>query len=278
MSRTVRHDFSKPTTGDTVTTNSQSLAEVVAEPARSAAPAKVSPKALIRNAVEVNRREIENALPQGYVGGPERFARTVMTCVARDPNLLKCTPTSIIGAAMQAAQLGLTPGVLGEAWIVAYRDQATFQVGYRGLIALAARSGIVLQAHTVHERDEFTYELGLNPQLRHVPAIGNRGPSILWYAVAKDRANGDLLGFAVIDRDHVEKRRKSNRGNSPAWQDWFDEMALTKAIRECCKFLPLSVEMATAVASDGVVRDQVAGQADEFVADHDDTIDGEVLS
>ena len=47
-------------------------------------------------------------------------------------------------------------------------------------------------------------------------------------------------------------------------------MALTKAIRECCKFLPLSVEMATAVASDGVVRTEITGQADEFIADYED--------
>jgi recombination protein RecT len=278
MSRTVRHDFSKPTTGDTVTTNSQSLAEVVAEPARSAAPAKVSPKALIRNAVEVNRREIENALPQGYVGGPERFARTVMTCVARDPNLLKCTPTSIIGAAMQAAQLGLTPGVLGEAWLIAYGGECTFQLGYKGLVALAARSGIAIQAHTVYERDTFDYELGLAPTLRHVPAKGDRGPGVYWYAVARERSSGQLLGFAVLDRHQVDKRRKANRGKSPAWDQWYDEMATSKAVREVCKYLPLSVEMATALASDGAVRTEIAGQADEFVADYDDTIDGEVLS
>jgi hypothetical protein len=56
-------------------------------------------------------------------------------------------------------------------------------------------------------------------------------------------------------------------------------MALTKAIREVCKFLPLSVEMSTAVASDGAVRTEVAGHADEYVGDFDgEFIDGEVLS
>ena len=255
-----------------MTTNSPAtLAEVVAtEPAKSSAPAKVTPKQLIRQAVDINRREIENALPEGYVGGPERFARTVLTCVARDPKLLQCSPTSIIGAAMQAAQLGLTPGVLGEAWLVPYRDQCTFQVGVRGLIALAARSGIVIQAHTVHERDEFHHELGLDPVLRHVPAHGERGKSVAWYAVARDRASRELLNFAVIDRAHVDKRRAANRGSSPAWDGWYDEMALGKAVREVCRFLPLSVEMATAMASDGVVRTEIAGHADEHVADFED--------
>ncbi len=254
-----------------MTTNSPAtLAEKIAEPRKDSTPAKVTPKQLIRSAVEINRREIENALPDGYVGGPERFARTVLTCVARDPKLLSCTPQSVIGAAMQAAQLGLTPGVLGEAWLVPYRDQCTFQVGVRGLISLAARSGIVIQAHTVHERDEFHHELGLEPILRHVPAHGDRGKSVAWYAVARDRTTKDLLGFQVIDRAHVDKRRALNRGSSPAWDGWYDEMALGKAVREVCRFLPLSVEMATAMASDGVVRTEIAGQADEHIAEWDD--------
>lgn len=254
------------------TTTPATLADAVAvEPSK--APAKVTPKQLILHAVDRNRREIQNALPDGYVGGPERFARTVLTAVARDPKLLACTPQSIIGAAMQAAQLGLTPGVLGEAWLVPYRDQATFQVGVRGLISLAARSGIVIQAHTVYERDEFHHELGLDPVLRHVPAHGERGKSVAWYAVARDRATRDLLGFSVIDRAHVDKRRAANRGSSPAWDGWYDEMALGKAVREVCRFLPLSVEMATAMASDGAVRTEIGGQADEYVAE----FDGEVV-
>jgi len=237
---------------------------------QSSAPAKLSAKQLIRSAVDVNRREIEAALPDGYAGGPERFARTVLTCVARDPNLLKCSPTSIIGAAMQAAQLGLTPGVLGEAWLIPYGGECTFQLGVKGLVALAGRAGISIQAHTVYDRDEFHYELGLDPTLRHVPAKGDRGQGCYWYAVARERATSQLLGFAVLDRHQVDKRRKANRGKSPAWDNWYDEMALGKAVREVCRLLPLSVEMATALASDGAVRTEVAGHADEYVADYEE--------
>jgi len=57
-------------------------------------------------------------------------------------------------------------------------------------------------------------------------------------------------------------------------------MALGKAVRELCRFLPMSVEMATAMASDGVVRTEIAGQADEFAVSYDDdaVVDGEVIS
>lgn len=273
--RSVNHNWNKPEENAAMTDTQPDLNQALAVTKPGNTVAKLSPKQAIKNTVEVNKREILNALPDGYVGGAERFARTVLTCVARDPNLLKCSPTSIIGAAMQAAQLGLTPGVLGEAWLIPYGGECTFQLGYKGLVALAARAGVTIQAHTVYERDEFDYELGLTPTLHHKPAKGDRGKGEYWYAVARDRDTGALLGFAVLDRHHVDKRRKASRGKSPAWDQWYDEMALSKAVREVCRLLPLTVEMASALASDGAVRTEIDAQPDEIIAD--DYIDVEVV-
>ncbi len=273
--RSINHNWNRPTESEPMTDTQPDLNQALAVTKPSNKPATISPKQAIKNSVEVNKREILNALPDGYVGGAERFARTVLTCVARDPNLLKCSPTSIIGAAMQAAQLGLTPGVLGEAWLIPYGGECTFQLGYKGLVALAARAGVTIQAHTVYERDEFDYELGLTPTLHHKPAKGDRGKGEYWYAVARDRDTGALLGFAVLDRHQVDKRRKANRGKSPAWDQWYDEMALSKAVREVCRLLPLTVEMASALASDGAVRTEIDAQPDEIIAD--DYIDVEVV-
>ena len=244
-------------------------------------PAKqsTSPANVIKHTLERAANEVAAALPEGFPGGEARFRRIVMTAVSRDPNLLRCTPRSVIGAAIQAAQLGLTPGLLGEAWILPYGNEASFQVGYKGLISLAARAGIRLEAHVVYRNDQFAYELGLNPQLRHVPASGDQGPAEHWYAIARRMEDGALMSFAVLNRAQVEKRRAASKSaNSPAWKTWYDDMALTKAIREVCKFLPLSVEMATAIASDGAVRSDIAGHADEHVAEwDDDAIEGEVV-
>lgn len=274
-SRAVNHNWNRPNESEPMTDTQPDLNQALAVTKPGNSVAKLSPKQAIKNTVEVNKREIENALPAGYVGGPERFARTVLTCVARDPNLLKCSPTSIIGAAMQAAQLGLTPGVLGEAWLIPYGGECTFQLGYKGLVALAARAGVSIQAHAVYERDDFEYELGLEPTLRHKPATGDRGKGVYWYAVARDRDTGHLLGFAVLDRHQVDKRRKANRGKSPAWDQWYDEMALSKAVREVCRLLPLTVEMSTALVSDGAVRTEIDVQPDEIIAD--DYIEAEVV-
>ena len=87
---------------------------------------------------------------------------------------------------MQAVQLGLEPGLLGHCYILPYKREATFIIGYKGMIDLARRSGHIqsIYAHAVHENDEFEYELGLHPKLEHKPSHGDRGAFIGAYAVA----------------------------------------------------------------------------------------------
>jgi recombination protein RecT len=224
-------------------------------------------------AVELRHAEpaIAAALPEGFPGGPERFVRIVLTAVRLNPDLAKCTAISTIGAAMQAAQLGLTPGMLGEAWIIPYRSktgtyEASFQIGWRGMVALAARARLRVTGAVVHEGDYFTWELGLEPSLVHRPVL-ERGKAIAWYAIVRDMDTGQLAGFAVLDRAMVEKRRKVSKApNSPAWTEWYDEMALGKAAREALRFAPLTVEMGTAFASEEAVRTDLGGQAEDYAA------------
>lgn len=231
----------------------------------------------VRQELEAARPAIEAALPRGFPGGRDRFERIVLTAVRLSPGLARCTPVSILGAALQAAQLGLTPGALGECWLIPYRnkdtglEEASFQLGWKGLVALASRSGIRITGAAVHEADQFDYELGLEPRLTHRPAGGDRGAPVYWYAIARDANTGALVDFAVIDREAVEKRRKASKvPNSPAWREWYSEMALGKAARELARFLPMTVEMANAIASDGLVRRELTGEADEHVADYID--------
>lgn len=207
------------------------------------------PSSPVRAALERQQAQLAAALPKTFPGGAERFARIVLTAVNRDPKLLQCDVRTVLGAAMQCAQLGLTPNLLGEAWIIPYGAEATFQVGYKGLVKLAGQAGVRVVARAVHERDEFSFGYGLDgDQLTHRPAVGDRGPAYLWYAIA--RTTDGAAEFAVIDRDHVERRRKAGKGaNSPAWQNWYSEMALGKAVREVLRFVPLSTEQAQPLAA-----------------------------
>ena len=105
--------------------------------------------------------EIKKALPS--VITPERFTRMVLSAISTNKQLGACTPSSFLGAMMSAAQLGLEPNTpLRQAYILPYKNkgvlEAQFQLGYKGLIDLAYRSGEVevVQAHIIYEND--TYE------------------------------------------------------------------------------------------------------------------------
>ena len=93
-----------------------------------------------------------------------RMSRIALTTIRTNPKLLECAVPSLMGAVMQAVQLGLEPGLLGHCYILPYKREATFIIGYKGMIDLARRSGHIqsIYAHAVHENDEFEYELGLH--------------------------------------------------------------------------------------------------------------------
>lgn len=199
--------------------------------------------------------QIRKALPS--VITPERFTRIVLTALSSNPKLQACTPMSFMGAMMQAAQLGVEPNTpLGQAYLIPYGGVCQFQLGYKGLIDLAYRSGEVssIQAHEVHENDTFEYEYGLEPKLRHVPAQTDRGPVTFYYAVLKLKNGG--VGFEVMSRDDVETfaRKKSKAYNNGPWKTDFDEMAKKTVLKKVLKYAPLKTEFARAVASDESVK------------------------
>ena len=82
----------------------------------------------------------------------QRFITTVISAVNATPALKNCTPDSIITAALQMESLGLPYG-MGDAYIIPYGDKATFQIGARGYITLAMRSGAYQDIDTIEIRE-----------------------------------------------------------------------------------------------------------------------------
>lgn len=180
------------------------------------------------------QKQMSLAMPKSMT--PDRLTRIVMTECRKTPALLKCAPESFYGAVLQCAALGLEPGsALGHCYLLPFgngkdrsgRPNAQLIIGYRGMIDLARRSGqiISLQAWTVHAQDTFNYQLGLEPDIQHVPAsTADRGPVTHVYAVAKLKGGG--VQFEVMSRAEIEKVRASSKaGNSGPWSSHWDEMA-----------------------------------------------------
>lgn len=205
--------------------------------------------------------QIKKALPS--VLTPERFTRMVMTALSTKPELQQCTPESFLGAMMQAAQLGVEPNTpLGQAYLIPYKNkgrlECQFQLGYKGLLDLAYRSGevSVVDAQAVHENDEFSYEYGLDPKLKFKPSLKDRGPVIAYYAMFKTKDGG--YNFAVMSREDVENHAKqyskaAATGYSP-WTSNFDAMAKKTVLKQVLKYAPLKSDFVKEVAADSTIK------------------------
>ena len=220
--------------------------------------------------LETLKPQIARALPKKLTA--ERFTRIVLTTVRTTPALLRCKPESLMAAVMLSAQLGLEPGPLGHAYFVPYGQEVTFIVGYKGMIHLARNSGELLsiEAREVCEADEFEYEYGLNPKLRHIPAEGDRGQLTHVYGVAHFKDGGHY--FEVLPVSEVERYRQrsaTGKGNSPKgpWASDYVAMARKTAIRRMAPYLPLSPEAAQAVEADEGI---VVGSLDHVEVTHPD--------
>lgn len=209
--------------------------------------------------------EIKKALPS--VITPERFTRMVLSAISVNPKLASCTPSSFLGAMMSAAQLGLEPNTqLGQAYILPYSNkgvlEAQFQLGYKGLIDLAYRSGEVevVQAHIVYENDAFECEYGLEPKLTHTPADKDRGEPIKVYAVFKTKSGG--YGFEVMSmedvRNHASKYSKAYGSSFSPWKTNFEEMAKKTVLKKVLKYAPLKSDFVRGITQDETIKTEIA--------------------
>ena len=207
--------------------------------------------------------EIAKALPS--VLTPERFTRITLSALSTNAKLAETTPQSFLGAMMTAAQLGLEPNTpLGQAYLIPYRNhgvlECQFQLGYKGLIDLAYRSGEVstIQAHVVYENDEFEYELGLEPKLRHVPAKSDRGDPVFFYAVFRTKDGG--YGFDVMSVDDVRAHAKkySKAFSNGPWQTNFEEMAKKTVLKRVLKYAPLKTDFVRGLSADETIKTQIS--------------------
>ena len=185
------------------------------------------------------------------------FMAAIVNYLAASPQLAQCDPKSIIASAMISATLNLPiEKALGFAYIVPYGDQASFQLGYRGLIQLAMRSGqyarmkdACINQAAFGGYDEVGEPIILWDKLDETePPVG--------YAFAWKTTNG-FCKCVYWTRDHVEKHAKKysrswGKSSSP-WSTNFDAMALkTVILSGLRKYGILSVDMQRGISQDDV--------------------------
>lgn len=218
--------------------------------------------------IESMRDQFQLAMPKGMEA--TQLVRDAQTVLRQTPKLAECDPATVFGALMTCSQLGLRPGVLGQAYLLPLwngrnrRFEAQLILGYQGMLELIYRSGSVsmIAARVVHERDEFMIEYGLaEDQLIHrPPTSGSRGEPVAFYAIARMKDGGyamtDVMSVADMEkhRDKYAMAKKKDGTIVGPWKTEFAEMAKKSMIRQLAKMLPKSPEVARAITHDGAVR------------------------
>lgn len=188
------------------------------------------------------------------------FMSSIIAVTNNNKLLAKAEPATVIGAAAQAAMLDLPINQsLGFAYIVPYKGAAQFQLGYKGYIQLAQRSGqyVDIGAKTVYE-GELEYENRLLDKFK----FGERtGDKVIGYLAYFRLTNGfEKMLFMELDEmiAHAKKYSKSYSGGTEKWglADFNTMAEKTVLKRLLSKFGPLSIEsvqMSQALSNDGGV-------------------------
>lgn len=222
------------------------------------------PQKTMQDYIKGMEGEIKKALPS--VITLERFTRITLTALSVNPKLAQCTPKSFLGAMMSAAQLGLEPNTpLGQAYLIPFKnkgvDEVQFQIGYKGLIDLAYRSGEVelVQAQIVYENDKFECQYGLEPKLTHIPADNDRGEAIKVYALYKTKSGG--FGFEVMSMEDVKKHaKKYSQSFSSTYSPWttnFEEMAKKTVLKKVLKYAPMKSDFIRGIVQDETIKSDI---------------------
>lgn len=193
----------------------------------------------------------------------DRFVKVALAALTKTPKLRDCSPESLLMALAACSELGLEPNSpLGHAYLIPYGQEVQLVIGFKGLLAVARRSGEIesVSVRVVYERDQFSFTLGDDEKIEHIPfqprvkfdekgnAVGFDGPEnggnvIAAYMIA--HLKGGAVQREVMSVAEILKiKNRSRSGKNGPWVSDFAEMARKTVFRRGWKWLPQSTEMA----------------------------------
>lgn len=195
------------------------------------------------------------------------FISSIISAVSGNKQLLECEPMSVIASGAVAASMDLPiNSSLGFAHIVPYRGVAQFQIGWKGFIQLAMRTGKykTINATEVYEGqitsfDHFTGKMQFCQERESEKVIG--------YLLYFELTNGFEKYFYMTKEDcekHGKKYSATFKKGFGQWKDNFDAMALKTVVKlGLSKYGILSIDMQKAITVDQAEVDQ-AGEVVDF--------------
>ena len=217
------------------------------------AVAKQSKEQQLLESIVKRKDRFLSVLPDFVSDNRERYFEMCIIAL-RNPKIAECTPISIITSMLRSAQWGLLADGVHSA-LVPYKERGvptlTFQPMYKGLIAVARRSGEIgaVWGDNIVKGDHYHVDKGDTPKLVHRPNYvdgadrTNRENVILTYACAK-WTKGGSVSFDVLTLDEIAKAQRASKAKADEapWNQWWERMTLKTALKRLCNVLPMSSE------------------------------------
>lgn len=204
------------------------------------------------------KKKFQELLGQKSVG----FITSVMQVVNNNKLLQSASPASIYNAAAMAATLDLPINQnLGFAWIVPYGNQAQFQVGWKGIIQLANRTGQykAINVVEVYENQFKSYNRLTEELDADFTQEGNG--NIIGYVAYFKLLNGfEKTSFWTVEevKKHAQQFSKTYKQSNGVWATSFNAMAKKTVLKNTLsKWGILSIEMQNAVIADSAIINDV---------------------
>lgn len=197
------------------------------------------------------------------------FITSVLSVVQNNAYLKNAKPETVYTSAMIAATLDLPihPS-LGMAYLIPYGDQCQFQIGYKGMIQLALRSG---QFKTISACPVYEGQLIAENPLTGFEFDFSKKTSdkIIGYAAYFSLINGfEKNDYWTVEkvREHGKKFSKTFSSKGGVWEKDFDSMAKKTVLKLLLStYAPKTVEMQRAIIADQAVINDVDTMDVEYV-------------
>jgi recombination protein RecT len=210
-----------------------------------------------------------------------RFVSAITSAVAINPLLQECDPATILSGALLGESLGLSPSPqLGQYYLVPYDNrkrgvkEAQFQLGYKGYVQLALRSGyykrlnvFAVKAGELKSWNPITEELELEP----IQDEELREKTETTGYVATFTYNNGFTKTLYWSRQKMEahamrySKGYAARKGYTFWEKDFDAMAFKTMLRQLIsKWGIMSIDLQNAFEQDVIVDDS---SADYMTAD-----------
>ena len=187
------------------------------------------------------------------------FISSLLAVVNNNKLLAKANPKTVIAAGAMAASLDLPINQnLGFAYIIPYKDEAQFQMGYKGYIQLAMRTG---QYQTINAAEVYEGEIVKQNRFTGEYEFGEKNSDkIIGYIAYFKLVNGfeKYLYMSIEEMQaHAKKFSKNYKGGTDKWGlTDFHSMAIKTVLKRLIsKYGILSIEMQGQQMVDAITND-----------------------